>query len=84
MLIRRVSVGFRKYQGLRSIAVGNRTFSSRLDKLDHEERLDGCLSALPSEAKVVICGGGVMGAAVAYHLAQRGWGDKTVLIEKEE
>ncbi|XP_023244971.1 pyruvate dehydrogenase phosphatase regulatory subunit, mitochondrial [Copidosoma floridanum] len=35
----------------------------------------------PKEAEVVICGGGVMGAAVAYHLAIRGWGDKTVLIE---
>ncbi|XP_026328200.1 pyruvate dehydrogenase phosphatase regulatory subunit, mitochondrial-like isoform X2 [Hyposmocoma kahamanoa] len=42
------------------------------------------MSALPSKAKVVVCGGGVMGAAVAYHLAKRGWGQKTVLIEKEK
>ncbi|KAJ8667644.1 hypothetical protein QAD02_009307 [Eretmocerus hayati] len=35
----------------------------------------------PSEAEVVICGGGVMGAAVAYHLAEAGWGDRTVIIE---
>lgn len=36
-----------------------------------------------TKAKVVICGGGVMGTAVAYHLAMRGWGDQTVLIERE-
>ena len=37
--------------------------------------------ALPTKAEVVICGGGVMGAAVAYHLAMVGLGDQTVLIE---
>jgi hypothetical protein len=37
---------------------------------------------LPREAKVVVCGGGVMGAAVAYHLAELGWGPQTVLIDK--
>lgn len=36
---------------------------------------------LPAKAEVVICGGGVMGAAVAYHLAMAGWGNKTILIE---
>lgn len=35
----------------------------------------------PTEADVVICGGGVMGAAVAYHLAMAGWGERTVLVE---
>lgn len=64
--------------------VGFRYLSSRLDALDHIEKLDGCLSSLPSEAQVVICGGGVMGAAVAYHLARRGWGGKTILVEKEK
>jgi hypothetical protein len=37
---------------------------------------------LPKEAKVVVCGGGVMGAAVAYHLAELGWGPQTILIDK--
>lgn len=37
--------------------------------------------APPTEADVVICGGGVMGAAVAYHLAMAGWGERTVLVE---
>lgn len=39
-------------------------------------------SNLPTSIKVVICGGGVMGAAVAYHLAELGWGQNTVLIEQ--
>ena len=38
-------------------------------------------STIPSETEVVICGGGVLGAAVAYHLAIAGWGEKTVLFE---
>jgi len=39
---------------------------------------------LPSHAKVVIVGGGVMGCGLAYHLAHEGWGDDTVLLEKAE
>ncbi|CAH1101011.1 unnamed protein product [Psylliodes chrysocephalus] len=36
----------------------------------------------PKDTRVVICGGGVMGASVAYHLAKLGWGKDTVLIEQ--
>ncbi|CAL7940333.1 unnamed protein product [Xylocopa violacea] len=36
---------------------------------------------LPKEAKVVICGGGVMGGAVAYHLSLMGLGPQTVILE---
>ncbi|RZF48075.1 hypothetical protein LSTR_LSTR002141 [Laodelphax striatellus] len=36
----------------------------------------------PREAKVVVCGGGVMGAAVAYHLAELGWGKHTIVVEQ--
>lgn len=36
---------------------------------------------LPKEAKVVICGGGVMGGAVAYHLSLLGLGSQTVIVE---
>lgn len=36
----------------------------------------------PAEAKVVICGGGIMGASVAYHLAKLGWAKETVIIEQ--
>ena len=35
----------------------------------------------PSETKVVIVGGGVVGASVAYHLTQLGWKD-VVLLEQ--
>lgn len=37
---------------------------------------------LPNDAKVVICGGGVMGASVAYHLGKLGWGPETVVVEQ--
>ncbi|KAK7505724.1 hypothetical protein BaRGS_00002995 [Batillaria attramentaria] len=36
---------------------------------------------LPSTARVVICGGGVIGLSVAYHLAEKGWTD-VVLLEQ--
>lgn len=35
--------------------------------------------ALPSRAQVVIIGGGIVGASVAYHLAELGWTDVVVL-----
>lgn len=38
---------------------------------------------LPSQSKVVIIGGGVMGVSLLYHLALEGWTD-IVLIEKGE
>ena len=41
-------------------------------------------SPLPSHARVVIVGGGVMGVGLAYHLAHEGWGHDTVLLEKAE
>ena len=39
--------------------------------------------AVPSQAQIVIIGGGVMGASTAYHLARRGVTD-IVLLEKQE
>ena len=36
---------------------------------------------LPTHARVVICGGGVIGTSIAYHLAERGWTD-VVLLEQ--
>jgi glycine cleavage system aminomethyltransferase T/glycine/D-amino acid oxidase-like deaminating enzyme len=38
--------------------------------------------ALPSRARVVIVGGGIIGTSVAYHLAHMGWKD-VVLLERD-
>ena len=40
-------------------------------------------SNLPSQAQVVIIGGGVIGCSVAYHLTKLGWKD-VVLLERKE
>lgn len=40
-------------------------------------------SKVPSYARVVIVGGGVMGCGIAYHLAHEGWTD-IILLEKAE
>jgi heterotetrameric sarcosine oxidase gamma subunit len=37
---------------------------------------------LPSRARVVIIGGGVIGTSIAYHLGHRGWSD-VVLLERD-
>jgi len=37
---------------------------------------------LPSHARVVIVGGGIIGCSVAYHLAHMGWKD-VVLLERD-
>ncbi|MEM9249582.1 MAG: FAD-dependent oxidoreductase [Pseudomonadota bacterium] len=39
---------------------------------------------LPSHARVVIVGGGIMGVGLAYHLGHEGWGADTILLEKAE
>ncbi|MEL6958003.1 MAG: FAD-dependent oxidoreductase [Pseudomonadota bacterium] len=42
------------------------------------------MAEFPTQARVVIVGGGVMGVGLAYHLGHEGWGDDTVLLEKAE
>lgn len=44
---------------------------------------DKTLSEIPSTARVVIIGGGVVGTSTLYHLAKAGWTD-CVLLEKNE
>lgn len=39
---------------------------------------------MKSKAKAVVIGGGVVGVSALYHLAKKGWGDESVLIEKSE
>ncbi len=40
------------------------------------------VASLPSHARVVIVGGGIVGASIAYHLAKLGWSD-VVLLERK-
>ena len=41
------------------------------------------VSSLPSRARVVVIGGGIIGTSIAYHLGHLGWTD-TVLIERDQ
>ena len=41
------------------------------------------MSRLPSHARVVVIGGGVVGCSILWHLAERGWKD-LLLLEKTE
>jgi dimethylglycine dehydrogenase len=41
------------------------------------------MATLPSTSRVVIIGGGIVGASVLYHLAKAGWTD-SLLLEKNE
>ena len=39
-------------------------------------------SGLPAQARVVVIGGGIVGASVVYHLTERGWTDVLLLERK--
>jgi sarcosine dehydrogenase len=41
------------------------------------------MTSLPSQARAVIVGGGIMGCSVAYHLSREGWRD-VVLLERKQ
>src|SRR5258707_3079040 len=41
------------------------------------------VEACPTEARVVIIGGGIVGCSTAYHLARLGWSD-VVLLERRQ
>ena len=46
-----------------------------------EWRAPSAMSTFPTQARVVIIGGGIMGCSTAYHLAKLGWKD-VVLLEQ--
>lgn len=41
-------------------------------------------ASLPREARVVICGSGIVGNSVAFHLVEKGWRDVVVLDQEGE
>ena len=52
----------------------------------HATKISSCdlkTTAIPSHARVVIVGGGIIGNSVAYHLGKRGWRD-VLLIEQHQ
>lgn len=61
----------------RKIHAPSSSRSNELKSANHEQS-----EKLPDFSKVVICGGGVLGASVAYHLAELGWGKHTVVLEQ--
>ena len=62
-------------------SVFNRILSRRLSGTTSENKKLVTNTDLPSHARVVICGGGITGTSIAYHLAERGWND-VVLLEQ--
>ena len=48
-----------------------------------KERAGDMTSQFPSETRVAIIGGGVMGCSLAYHLTKLGWSD-VVLLERQK
>ncbi|CAD7086927.1 unnamed protein product [Hermetia illucens] len=73
---------------IRAITTGHE--SLRPDVLQKREFIPKTLEtgnynvALPDRARVVVCGGGIMGGSIVYHLAKAGWGKDTVLVEQAQ
>lgn len=63
----------------RCLAYGSAIFRKGITETENFISTD---TTPPLHARVVVCGGGVMGASVAYNLAKLGWGTHTVLIEQ--
>ena len=66
----------------RCLSSKSRSSEEKDSSLIHASELDRPIGELPSSAKIVICGGGAQGAAIAYKLALRGLGNDTVLIDQ--
>ena len=68
--------------GGRGLSTYMRAATSTTDLKNASQMERSRLETLPQTAKVVICGGGAQGAAIAYQLAQAGWGADVLLIEQ--
>ena len=62
---------------------GNQVVSTTAVERLVEIKEDSIVADIPSTARVVIIGGGVVGVSALYHLAKMGWSD-CVLLEKNE
>ena len=58
-------------------AAGGQPFATK--KTGGARHVHSSDSAPPTQAEIVICGGGVTGSSVAYHLAKLGWKDVLLL-----
>ena len=54
-----------------------------MDDVSANTEVNKATGKLPGTARVVVIGGGSVGASVLYHLAEKGWTD-VVLLEKNE
>ena len=54
-----------------------------MDDVSVNEQAGKATGKLPATARVVVIGGGAVGASVLYHLTECGWSD-VVLLEKNE
>ena len=48
-----------------------------------KQTLNNPTNKLPTHARVIIIGGGVIGCSVSYHLAKLGWKD-VIILEKNQ
>lgn len=59
------------------------TSSTALKLKSHTISSKRCSSFLPSQAQVVVCGAGVVGNSIAYHLTREGWTDVVVVDQNK-
>ncbi len=50
-----------------------------MDDVSAHSEMNKATGKLPSTARVVVIGGGSVGASVLYHLAEKGWTDVVLL-----
>ncbi len=51
-------------------------------RLRYGSVVDATTDELPESAKIVIVGGGAQGMAIAYKLAEQGYGNETVVLDQ--